>query len=147
MKIIICGSLTAAKEILKVKRKLEEQGYQVEIPHGVKNLEVRKRIKNRKTIIDSEEAEEKLKYGVIKKYYKLIKKSEAVLVVNPTKKGIKNYIGGNTFLEMGFAYVLEKKLYCLYSLPKMPYLAEMTAMKPIILNGDLSRINKNKATK
>jgi len=140
MKIVICGSLSATKEILEVKEKLEEVGHVVEIPHGVKNAEVQKRIKNRKIVIDSEEAEEKEKYDVIRKYYNLIKKSDAILVVNPKRKGVEGYIGGNTFLEMGFAHVLEKKIFCLYLLPKTSYLAEILAMKPIILNGDLSKI-------
>jgi len=140
MKIIICGSLTATNEILRVKEELMLQGHQVEIPHGCKNLEVRKRVKNRKVIIDSEEADEKTKYDVIKKYYKLIKEHDMVLIVNPKKKGIKGYIGGNTFLEMGFAYVLRKNLYCLYSIPEMSYTAEILAMKPVILHGDLGKI-------
>ena len=140
MNIVICGSLTAANEILETKKRLEKTNHKVEIPHGVRNFEVRKRIKNRKVIIDSEEGEEKIKYGVIKKYYQLIKKSDTVLVVNPEKKGIKGYIGGNTFLEMGFAHILGKKLYCLYPLPKMPYTAEIIAFKPVILNGNLNKI-------
>ena len=54
MKIVICGSLTTADEILKSKKELEEIGHKVEIPHGVRNLEVRKRIENRKVIVDPE---------------------------------------------------------------------------------------------
>ncbi len=140
MKIIICGSLTATREILEIRDKLEAKGHEVEIPHGCKNLGVRKRVKNRKVIIDSEEAEEKTKYDVIKKYYELIKKHDVVLVINPDKKGVSGYIGGNTLIEMAFGYVLGKKIYCLYPLPKMSYTAELLAMKPIILNGDLEKL-------
>jgi len=142
MKIIICGSLTATNEILMAKEKLISQGHQVEIPHGVKDLEVRKRIKNRKQIIHSEEAREKVKYGVIKQYYELIKQHDVVLIVNPEKKGIKGYIGGNTFLEMGFAYVLGKKIYCLHPIPEMSYTAEILAMGSVVLYGKLTRIKK-----
>ena len=77
---------------------------------------------------------------MIKKYYQLIQEHDALLIVNPEKKGIKGYIGGNTFLEMGFGYVLGKKIYCLYPLPEMIYTAELIAMKPVILNGDLGGI-------
>lgn len=34
--------------------------------------------------------------------------SDAILVLNYDKKGIKNYIGGNTLMEMGFAHVHDK---------------------------------------
>jgi hypothetical protein len=140
MKIIIAGSLTATNEILKIRDKLESAGHQVEIPHGCKNLEVRRRVEARQEIIHSEEADEKLKYDVIKKYYELIKAHEVLLVVNPERKNIPGYIGGNTLIEMAFAHVLAKKIYCLYSLPEMSYKAELLAMKPVILNGDLSKL-------
>ena len=44
---------------------------------------------------------------------------------------------------MAFAHVLNKKLYCLYPLPEMPYLSEMLATQPVVLNGDLSLIKKD----
>ncbi len=82
----------------------------------------------------------KAEEDVIKRYYRLIKKSDAILVVNVEKNGIKNYIGGNTFLEMGFAYILNKKIYLLNSIPKLSYADEIKAMHPIILNNDLNKI-------
>ena len=36
MKIIICGSISVADEILRVKDYLVKKGHQVEIPEGVK---------------------------------------------------------------------------------------------------------------
>ena len=79
-----------------------------------------------------------LENNVIKRYYEKIKASDAVLVINTIKKGIENYIGGNTFLEMGYAHALDKKLYCLNPIPDMSYTSEMLAMRPTILNGDCS---------
>ena len=136
MKIIICGSITAAREILDIKSKLEAAGHTVEIPHGVKHLEYW----DRTEIATSEKAEDKVKNDVIRAYYEKIKNYDAVLVVNVDKRGVKDYIGGNTFLEMGFAQILNKKLYCLNPLPDLPYTAELEAMQPVILNGNLSQI-------
>jgi len=48
---------------------------------------------------------------VSRRYYEIIKECDAILVLNLEKNKIKNYIGGNTFLEMGFAHVLNKKIY------------------------------------
>lgn len=44
---------------------------------------------------------------------------------------------------MTFAYVLNKKIYLLTALPDFEYLLEeVIAMKPVILNGDLSKIQQ-----
>jgi hypothetical protein len=57
------------------------------------------------------------------------------------KNGIKNYIGGNTFLEMGFAHVLNQKIFLLNPIPEIPfYKTEIEAMRPVVLNGDLAKI-------
>lgn len=135
MKIIICGTIAAATEILEIQAKLEAMGHAVEIPHGVKHEYLR----NRTEVETKEKASDKISTGVIKAYYEKIKEYDAVLIVNPPKRGIANYIGGNTFLEMGFAYVLGKPIYCLNPLPELSYSAEMLAMQPVILNGDLGR--------
>ena len=139
MKIIICGSITAAKEILDIKSKLEKAGYEVEVPHGVKHKEYWERTE----LPSAEKADDKIKNDLIRGYYEKIKEYDVVLVVNVDKRGIKNYIGGNTFLEMGFAHVLNKKLYCLNPLPDLPYTSELAAMQPIIINSDLGLIKQN----
>jgi hypothetical protein len=77
---------------------------------------------------------------LIKRYFKLIGESDAVLVLNPDKKGIANYIGGNTLIEMGFAYVLDKKIFLYNPIPEMSYTDEIKAMKPMILDGNLDKI-------
>lgn len=69
-----------------------------------------------------------------------IEKSDAILVINYAKKGITNYIGGNTFLEIGLAFWLGKKIYLLNPIPDMDYMTEMYAMQPTVLNGDLTKI-------
>jgi hypothetical protein len=89
----------------------------------------------------SEKVEQKLKYDVIRGYYEKMKDYDVVLVVNPEKKGIKGYIGGNTLIEMAFAHVLKKPLYVLHPLPEMPYSSEILATQPVILDGDLSLMN------
>ena len=67
--------------------------------------------------------------------------ADAVLVLNYDKNGIKNYIGANTFMEMGFAHILNQKIFVLNPLPEFEfYRTEIEAMRPIILNGDLSKI-------
>lgn len=89
---------------------------------------------------EGESSENKIKYDMIKKYYNEIKASDAILVLNIKNKGVENRVGENTFLEIGFAYVLDKKIFFLNPIPKMNCTSEIVAMKPIIINGDLKKI-------
>lgn len=136
MKVIICGSISAAKEMQNIKENLTKRGFVVTIPSMPKDGDLLKRSE----ISMEERTEDKIKYDLIRGYYNKIKDNDIVLIVNPDKKGIKGYIGGNTLIEMAFAHVLDKKLYCLYEVPEMSYSSEILAMQPTILNGDLSRL-------
>lgn len=70
-----------------------------------------------------------------------IKQGDAILVVNDRLKDTDNYIGANSFLEIGFAFSLGKKIFILNSLPQQPNTVEIGGMMPICLNGDLDKIN------
>ena len=80
-------------------------------------------------------------HDAIRDYWNVIKDCNAILVLNEDKHGIANYIGGNTLMEIGFAHVLNKKIFLLNPVPEIPfYQTEIEAVKPVILNGDLSKI-------
>ncbi|MDB4979040.1 MAG: Maf-like protein [Candidatus Peribacteria bacterium] len=67
--------------------------------------------------------------------------ADAVLVLNYDRNGIANYIGGNALMEIGFAHVLDQKVFLLNPIPDIPfYKSEIEAVKPVILNGDLTKI-------
>ncbi len=86
--------------------------------------------------------EQKYNHDAIREFWKPMQKADALLVANFDKNGVKNYIGGNAFLEMGFAYVLNQQIYLLNPIPDMPYYkTEIIAMRPIVINGDLSKIH------
>lgn len=55
---------------------------------------------------------------------------------------VVGYIGGNSFLEMGFAHVLNKEIFLLNKIPESLFKDELVAMQPVILGGDLSKIKK-----
>ena len=86
------------------------------------------------------EPEIKKKCNFIKAWHKLIVEGDAVLICNFDKNGVKNYIGGNTLMEMGFAHVENKKIFLLNTVPDVSYRDEILAMGPVIINGDLKRI-------
>ena len=145
MKIVICGSINFTPQIKQAADKLVEQGHQVELPTYTKKiiageLTLDEFVKEKEKSGD-QSFREKADEDLIKRYYRLIKAADAILVVNPEKNGVKDYIGGNTFLEIGFAYVLEKEIYLLNDIPEIGYRDELKAMKPIVLRGDLAKIN------
>lgn len=77
----------------------------------------------------------------IREFWQMMQGADALLVINVVRLGVPNYIGGNTFLEMGFAHVLNQKLFLLNPVPDIPfYKSEIEAMKPVIIHGDYSLI-------
>jgi len=132
--IIICCSIAASDTALEVQEALVSMGYEVEIPHGVKKYKDNNFIH----VSETERAQDKKDHDLIKGYYEKIKKYDIVLVVNPEKNGVPNYIGANTFLEMGFAHVLEKTLCILNPIPENSYKDEIEAMNPVVLSGNLA---------
>ncbi len=144
MKIAICGSLDFTYEIKKIADELLKLNFEVDIPlsstrilNGEVTLE--KIIEEKK---NDEFSERIIKYDSIRAYWDIINNSSAILVANFDKRGIKNYIGGNTFLEMGFAHILKRPIYLLNEIPAMNYTDELKAMQPIIINGDLFKIKQ-----
>ena len=136
MTITICGSMQFHDEMLKVKIELEALGHVVFIPSGVYD-------KSRNEFYvdtDEERVTVKIEHDLIREHFRYIEQSEAILVLNYNKKGVAGYIGGNTFLEMGLAFWLGKRIFLLHPIPDMNYKTEMHAMQPVILNSDLSKI-------
>ena len=138
MTIAICGSLQFHKEMRDIQKKLEKLDHNVLAPQSLDLIEKEGFVKPL-TVAGRLAAE--AKYDFIREHFRKIEQSNAVLIVNLEKNGIPGYIGGNTFLEMGMAFYFGKKIYLLNHIPEMEYAKlEMHAMKPIILNGDLSKI-------
>ena len=139
MKITICGSIKFVKEMVEMRDKLNEMSHEgiicpvIEDLAQGRNPELMKRI-------EENHAQVKKIGDFIKWYYNSIRNSDAILVLNYNKDGVKNYIGGNTLMEIAFAHVLNKKIFLLNPIPEVTYKDEILAMDPIILNSDLSLI-------
>lgn len=127
MKIAISGNIYMLPDIMEVQELLEKRKHKV-IPIF-------------KYLDQLEETNEKRKEKNRISFFDKLKKCDALLVVNNTlKKGRKNYISGSSFLEMGFAHALGKKIFLLQGIPELSYRDEIMAMKPVILNGKLSKV-------
>ncbi|MFA5926519.1 MAG: hypothetical protein WC831_06400 [Parcubacteria group bacterium] len=143
MKIAICASIEFTPKIKELADALTECGHEVEIPLTSQKilrgeLTLENFLKEKKERGDG--AFRKIKDDVIKRYFEIIKGIDALLVLNLEKKSVPGYIGGNTFLEMGFAHVLGKPIYLFGAIPEMIYTDEIKAMQPVVISGDLSKI-------
>jgi len=145
-KITICGSIAFFDEMQKIKEQLETMRHEVKLPpleipnEQGEMIPIKEYYRLRK--------ESKTETGwiwdrkalAIRTHFDKIVWADAILVLNYTKNDIENYIGGNTFLEMGVAFHLKKPIYLFNPIPEISSKEEILGMKPIILNGDLSRI-------
>lgn len=136
MKIGIIGSMQFTEKMLEVRDSLNKMGHEAFVTdlHMAlvgKNDEEKEKIK----------LHQKNNMDAIREFWRAMQGADAVLVLNYDKKGIKNYIGGKTLMEIGFAHVLNQKVFLLNPIPEIEfYKTEIEAIKPIIINGDLFKI-------
>lgn len=136
MKIAVCGSMVFSPEMLELRDKLQQLGHSVVLPEFTEEYAQR----GSRQQMHSEAVHNKIKHDLIRGYFDKIRDSDAILVYNKTRKSVENYVGGNTFLEMGFAHVLGKPVFMQFPIPEMGYRDEMEAMNPKVINGDLTAI-------
>lgn len=136
MRIGIIGSMQFTEKMVELRDRLNAKGHHAFVtdlhkPFIGKTDEEKEHIK----------LDQKNNKDAIREFWKMMQGADAVLVANYDKGGISNYIGGNTFLEMGFAHVLNQKIFLLNPMPKMPYYyTEIEAMKPVVIAGNLDKI-------
>jgi hypothetical protein len=148
MIITLCSSVDFTPKLIEIKKYLESKGHKVYIPYftqkildGKISYEEFMHSKSLGGDISFREAES---IDFFERYWNFIKQSDAILVVNLHKKGIDGYIGGNTLMEMGFAYGFKKKIFLFNPIPKrserIHYVDEIIDLKPIIIDGELDKI-------
>ena len=136
MKIAIYGSMVFTEKMIQTKIKLEKLGHKIFVS-GFADAYLGKTEKEKEELT----LFHKNKRDAIREFWEKIKKSDAILVLNYDRHGIKNYVGGNTLMEIGFAHILKKKIFILNPIPAIIYYkSEIEATKPIILNGDITLI-------
>lgn len=145
MRIYILGSNAFMHKMVEVTDKLIAMGLDAHIAEHYRLL-VKGESQEMQGLLDSgERAKVKQQFNTFKLHYKAILESDAILIVNDEKRGVANYIGGNVLIEIGQAYVNDKKIFFLNGMPtsdKITYLDEIVAMNPICLEGDLENVKK-----
>ena len=136
MRIGVIGSMQYTEKMIQARDTLRERGHTAFVtslatPLIGKTDEEKERIK----------IDQKNNQDAIRKFWELMQGADAVLVINLDKQGIENYIGGNTLMEIGFAHVLNQKIFLYNPIPEIPYYkTEIEAVRPIVIYGDLSKI-------
>lgn len=138
MKIGVIGSMQYTEKMIEARDALNNLGHEAYVtdlamPFIGKSDEEKEKIK----------IHQKNNMDAIREFWRSMQGADAVLVMNLDKNGIKNYIGGNTLMEIGFAHVLDQKIFLFNPIPEIPYYkTEIEAVKPVIINGDYSLIQK-----
>lgn len=137
MRLMICGSMAFARQMVTAQKKVEEMGHTVTVPHDTK------------AHIDDEALVDDLDRNLVHaaerdlmmQSFRLVASSDAILVLNYKRKGIEGYIGTSTLMEIGLAYYLGKKIYLLNAIPshdEVRWAHEIRLINPTILHGDFS---------
>jgi hypothetical protein len=146
MKITICGSIAFYKQMQEIQRRLENVGNEVKLPPS-EVMDVNGKIISVTDYYDLRKSETnddswiwQRKRELIKNHFDEIAWCDAILVLNYDKNGVANYIGGNTFMEMGVAFYLDKPIYLWQPIPEISYKEEILSMFPIVISGDIKKI-------
>lgn len=154
MKIAICGSIAFYTELEALRDELIKIGHEVKIPELSKEAPAEfggdKKVYFGKYIEDNggidafppEHPVWDLKQDGITAHFQKMEWAEAILVANYDKRGIAGYVGGNTLIEIGVAFYMQKPIFILNPISsELSYKVEILAMRPVMLEGDLRKIS------
>lgn len=131
--IVLCGSMKLKDRMVEIEEKLKNLGFGVLLPDFGE-------VNDYSTMTESKQYE--LKNKMILNHFDKIKQGDAILVVNESLKGVDSYIGANSFLEMGLAFSLNKKIFLLNNIPDQPNKVEIGGMLPVCLDGFVGSVVK-----
>jgi hypothetical protein len=134
MTITICGSCSFAKEMGKAAEYLNKKGHKVYTPEPLVTEESYQENYSREDLLN-------MKPVWTKNHFKKIENSDAILILNHEKKGIKGYFGSNTLMELSVAFFLQKKIFLLYPFKdNHPHYEELVGIDSVVLHGNLDSI-------
>lgn len=136
MKIFIICSKHFYGAIPDIQKQLEAAGHTITLPNCYDAPETEDLYRNLGAQEHADWKAEKLRHST-----DVIAENDAVLVLNFEKNGLRNYIGGATFLEMYDAFRLGKKIFLYNDIPEGMLRDEIIGFNPILIHGDLSEIH------
>jgi hypothetical protein len=135
MKIFLICSKKFYDKIPSIKEELEKRGHKITLPNCYDDSSTEDRIRRKGKMAHAKWKSEMFKHSI-----DVIKKMDAVLVLNFEKNGIANYIGGATFLEMYDAFRFSKKIFLYNEIPEGILKDEIVGFGPFVIKGNLAKI-------
>ncbi|KKW29409.1 MAG: hypothetical protein UY72_C0045G0005 [Candidatus Uhrbacteria bacterium GW2011_GWD2_52_7] len=135
MKIFMVCSKRFYDRVPDIKVELERAGHVVTLPNCFEDPG-----REARTWELGGEEHAKWKAQMLSHSREVIAELDALLVLNFDKDGMKNYIGGATFLEMYDAFCLGKPVYLYNEVPEGMLKDEINAFRPIVIHGDVSKM-------
>lgn len=129
--IAVCGSMSHMNKFMEVINQLKSMGFSVSTPDMTEKFDW-------STFDDDDIRREKGR--LVRRHFANISRAKVALVCNYEKNNIEGYIGVNTLMEMACAFAYEKPIYLLNGIPSQNGREEIIAMDPIVINGDLAKI-------
>jgi len=130
-RIVICGSMNFYKQMVSAHDSLLKNTIPSVLPADDEDMAIKL----------SDHQFEDYKRKVSFRYLEKIRdfNTWSVLIINPKKHGINDYIGPNTFAEIAVAFSNRKKIFLLYGIPSA-YEDELQAWRATSLNGRLDQL-------
>jgi hypothetical protein len=127
-RVVLCGSMTFAREMDEIARRLHAAGVHAITPDDI-DLAMEYR---------TQDDYVQFKRSVSRVHISKVRdpRTLGILVVNYDKHGIPSYIGPNTFAEIAIAFADRKRIFVLNGMPKA-YSDELLAWGAKDLRGDL----------
>jgi hypothetical protein len=135
MKIGIIGSMQFTDKMLETRDELIKLGHEAFVTNLHKTM-----VGKTAEEIEQIKLHQKNNMDAIREFWRMMQGADAVLVLNFDKNGVTNYVGGNTLMEIGFAHVLNQKIFMINPIPDMIYKTGIEAVRPVIIDNDYSLI-------
>lgn len=128
MKILIHASLDFKQIMIDAKEYIESNSvHQVVLPELTRYQDIR-------DVKGDDDLFTKIKNRLTKDNFQNVEKCDCLLILNYSHREIKNYIGGNSFMEMVVAFFLKKPIYLLNDIPEnMTFTEEIKSLYPIVV--------------
>jgi len=139
MKIFIICSKHFYNRVPEIAKKLQENGHEITLPNSYENPFEEEEMKSKGL-----EHHVEFKQKMMRLHEPKIRMNDAVFALNFEKNKQPNYIGGGTFMEIVKAWELDKKIYLYNPVPECIFTDELRGINPVIINGDLSKLNPKK---
>ncbi|MDP2671733.1 MAG: hypothetical protein Q8P13_04745 [bacterium] len=140
--ITLCSSAYFYRDVLSTEKELKKLGFKVKIPFIARKMQRSNDfdVSKVRTWLNNPD-DYKIKTKLMKQHFKKVIESDAILVLNHTKKDIEGYIGGNVLLEMLVAYLHKKPIFILnYVADELMLKEEILGLNPIFVENDLERV-------